>query len=80
LVGEIALPRIVPTADDKSRDITLLGGELQSAGGGQGKPDDLAHDGGERRMQQAFLQRRQDFPVAAGLAVDDAVRMQSDAR
>ena len=31
-------------------------------------------------MAQAFLHRRQDFPVAAGLAINDAVRMQSDAR
>ena len=31
-------------------------------------------------MAQAFLDRRQNFPVAAGLAIDDAVRMQSDAR
>ena len=63
----------------KRGDARRLGGELQPARGGEAEARDLADDGGQAPLAQAFLDERQNFAVAPGLGIDDPVRVQAGA-
>ena len=51
--------------------------ELQAPGGGHGKTGDLADDGAQPAMSEAFLHAGEDRLVVACLDVDHAIRRQS---
>jgi hypothetical protein len=70
---------MTPAPDEKRRYTRLAGTELQAAGGGERKMRRFADDTGKAFASQPFFHRRQHVPVFPGLAVDDAVGVQSDA-
>ena len=54
--------------------------QLQTARGGEAEARDLADDGRQALLAQAFLDERQDLPLALGLGIDDPVRVQASAQ
>ena len=69
-----------PAPDDQGGHSGRFSGKLQAARRCQPQARNLADDGREPLLAQAFLHEGQDLPLAPGLGIDDPLRMQARAQ
>jgi len=79
-MNQVLLVDSPPAPDDQGRHARGLGGQLQATRGSQSQARDLADDGSQSLIAQAFLDERQDLPLALCLGIDHPVRMQARAQ